>query len=224
MAEQAEHKGIDIPSSTPTQETFDLGDFIQEKSTVPIVGVTVYLDADGGRQLQEQANKLAEISEELEGLEGQAKPTLGIAETDPNVEAVQRLTAEQATVKNTIDELKTRVLGSALYVEFQCKDLKIPSEAKRLTEEEMPDAENNVKQERGMTHMMGMMCARISRVDGKTINGPRPVDEFEKLRNALIVTEATKLVEGVTEALMISNEWTSQIDAGFLGRSTDLAG
>ena len=112
-------KGIDIPSAVPTQETFDLTDFIQQKATTPIVGVTVYLDADGGKQLQSALEWKAAAEGRIAELETMPNPVLAVGEDNPLLEAKEKAADELKSAQGLIDQLSERVISSALYVEFQ---------------------------------------------------------------------------------------------------------
>lgn len=232
MAEQTEPdlKDINVPDAKPGRGTFDLGDFIQAKSTVPVVSATVYLDADGGVQLQTAIDRLEQVKDEIEALEGEPKVKLGMAEADPKVAQLDKLNGERATLKETIDGLKARVLGSALYVEFQLNDLKLPSKANKLAaesveadEEVEEDMKEAVAHDRGLSFLMAGLCVRITNSKGETIKAPFMWGQFQELRDKLIITESVKLVEAMNQTLMIGNEWTSHIDAGFPGRDSDVA-
>lgn len=233
MAEQTEPdlKGIDVPDATPALGTFDLSDYIQKKSTVPVVGATVYLDADGGVQLQSAIDRLGEVDEEVEKIEAEPDVKLGIAETNPKTASLSELRDQRAKLKETIKGLKERVLGSALYVEFQLNDLKLPAKANKMAlatvegDTAIPDDEKpTVANDLGMSFLMAGLCVRITNAQGQTLKAPFVWSQFQELRDRLIITESVKLVEAMNQTLMVGNEWTSHIDAGFPGRDTDVAG
>lgn len=225
--EQKVLKGIDVPSAIPTQDTFDLDAFIQQKSTVPVVGATVYLDADGGMQLQNAMNRKAQAEARLAELETMPNPVIGVGEENPLLQAKTEAQQVRDLAQIDIDTLTTRVIDSALYIEFQHDTTRI-LDSQRAARESLPeDADENMTaqeiQKSFMLHAAAATCIRITNSEQKTIEGPFTVERMESLHSNLIQSEGIKMFDAMNEAIGVGSTWSEQLDAGFPGRSADVA-
>lgn len=221
--------GLHVPSDVPSQETFDLDDFIMEKSTVPIVGVTVFFDADGGVQLEDAQDKLAEAEQQLAMLETMPNPILAVGEANPLLEAKMQAEAQQASAQADIKQLTERVLGSALYLEFQVKEAAQVLDSQQTAREALPeDYEESMAASKVQAHFLdycaAATCVRITNVKQQTIEGPFTVEKISNLRNKLIQTEGNKMMAAMNKAIGVSSSWSDKLDAGFPGRSADVDG
>lgn len=220
-------KHVEVPDAVPNAETFDLDDFVQQKSTVPVVKVTVFLDADSGKQLYEAYQKRDDLVAAESELSNAPKPKLAVGESNPNMVRLDSIQKDLNLVKETITTLEDRVRSSALLIEFQITDHKMPQRVREATakvldiasgdDSSINEEDEQLLSEKSMTAMMAQSVVRITRTDGKTINGPISIERMENLRNKLVVTEATKLIQGLYEALNLNVEWMSNLDAGFPG-------
>lgn len=224
----SEMKGIEVPDATPTQETFDLTAFIQQKATTPIVGVTVYLDADGGKQLQTAYEWKARAEARIGELETMPNPVLAVGEENPLLEAKEMAADELKSAQGLIDQLSERVISSALYVEFQHSNTAVLDSQRQAREDLPEDAEETMSanqiQKFFMIRAAAAICIRITNTSQQVINGPVSVEQLEALASKLIETESVKMYAAVNEAIGVGNTWSEQLDAGFPGRSADLAG
>ena len=218
-------KHIEVPDSMPTMETFDLDDFVQQKCTVPIVGVTVFLDADAGKQLFDAEQRRDELNATMVEVNNSSAPKLAVGETNPKMVKLDQLQREISLLDEKIAGLEERVRSSALLIELQVSDSKMPDRV-RDTIRAALGGDSNQEQfaEDTMTAMLAEATVRIMRTDGKVIKGPVSVDSMKGLRDKLIVTESTKLVAGLYEALNLNVQWMANVDAGFPGRDADVAG
>lgn len=220
-------KGIDIPNAVPSQETFDLGDFIQQKATTPIVGVTVYLDADGGKQLQAAYEQKAVAEARIAELETMPNPVLAVGEENPLLAAKEKAADELRSAQGLIDLLSERVISSALYVEFQHSNSAVLDSQRQAREDLPEDADETMSanqiQKFFMIRAAAAICIRITNTAQQVINGPISVEQLENLANKLIESESVKMYAAVNEAIGVGNTWSEQLDAGFPGRSADVA-
>ena len=224
---QDDIKGIHVPDAVPSPSTFDLGAFIQQKATTPIVGVTVYLDADGGKQLQAayewKANSEARIAE----LETMPNPVLAVGEDNPLLEAKEMAADELKSAQGLIDQLSERVISSALYVEFQHSHDAVLDSQRQAREDLPEDADEKMSanqiQKFFMIRAASAICIRITNTAQQVIEGPVSVEQLEGLTSNLIETESVKLFAAVNEAIGVGNTWSEKLDAGFPGRSADVA-
>lgn len=226
---EATEYGMNVPSDEPNQNTFSLDDFIQEKSTVPTVGVTVFFDADGGMQLEDAQNALDEAQQHLAVLETMQNPVLAVGEENPLLNAKNEAEAKQAAAQKQIDALTERVLSSALYIEFQVKDAKQVVDSQQAAREALPeDYEESMAASKIQAHFLdycaAAVCIRMTNVRQQTIEGPFTVETMSNLRNKLIQTEGNKLMAAMNKAIGVSSSWSEKLDAGFPGGSTHVAG
>jgi hypothetical protein len=228
-------KHIEVPDARPTMETFDLDEFVQQNATVPVVKVTVFLDADAGKQLFEAQQRRDELNVEMVEVNNSTAPKLAVGETNPKMVRLDQIQREVALLETKIAGLGERVRSSALLIELQVTDHKMPERVRQATAKALNAAfsgevngteqvDEDVLSEKSMTAMLAQSTVRITKTDGKTIVGPITFERMENLRNSLIVTEATKLVQGLYEALNLNVQWMANIDAGFPGRDADVAG
>jgi hypothetical protein len=209
---------IEVPEAMPTIETFDLDSFVQEKATVPVVKVTVFLDADAGKQLYEAKIRRDELNSELVEVNNSTKPVLAVGETNPKLVKLDQLQKDISLLDETIEVLENRIRSSALLIELQITDHKMPERVRQATAQALGgNPDDDLLSEQTMTAMLAESTVRITRTDGKTNKGPVPVAQMESLRRKLIVTESTKLVQGLYEALNLNVQWMANIDAGFPG-------
>lgn len=211
-------KHIEVPSSTPVAGTFSLKDFVQEKATTPVVKVTVFLDADGGKQLYAAQQRQDGIEIRLNELRGLPKEKLAVGEVSSRMAEMEKLEAELLVALENVNLLQQRVASSALLVQLQVRDIhaseKVRAEVTAaLGENPNPDE----LEERFMTLFIATTCVSITRSNGDVIQGPVPYEEMAALRSGLIVTENAKLVQGAYEALNLNSEWLANVDAGFPG-------
>lgn len=217
-------KHIEVPDATPTAETFDLDAFVQQKSTVPIVGVTVFLDADAGKQLYEAQQRHEALNTEMIALNNSPSPKLAVGEINPKMVRLEQIQTELSRVDETIVGLEERVRSSALLIELQVADHKMPARIREALAKAMGgEVDEELLSEKSMTAMLAESTVRIMRTDGAVIKGPVPVEQMESLRSKLIITESTKLVGGLYEALNLNVQWMANVDAGFPGRDIDVA-
>lgn len=218
-------KHIEVPDSMPTVETFDLDDFVQEKCTIPVVGVTVFLDADAGKQLYDSQNRRDELNAALVEVNNSTAPKLAVGETNPKMVRLDEIQRDITLLDEKIAGLEERVRASALLIELQVADAKMPDRVRDTIRAALGGNPNEEKfAEETMTAMLAEATVRIMRTDGKVIKGPVSKESMAGLRNKLIVTESTKLVAGLYEALNLNVQWMANIDAGFPGRDADVAG
>lgn len=211
-------KHVEVPDSMPMATTFDLDKFVQEKSTVPVVKVTVFLDADAGKQLFEAQQRRDELNTALVEVNNSTKPVLAVGETNPKLTKLDEIQREISLLDETIEVLETRVRSSALLIELQITDHKMPERVREATAQALGgNPTDDLLSEKAMTAMLAESTVRIMRTDGAVIKGPVPVEQMESLRKKLIVTEATKLVQGLYEALNLNVQWMANVDAGFPG-------
>lgn len=220
-----DRKDLSIPSGEPTQETFDLDDFIQERSTVPVIGVTLYLDADGGVQLEEAQNLLAAVSQRLSDLEAQPNPVLNVGEENPHLAAKMVAEAEQQRLQAEVEALTKRVVDSALYLEFQAAAQEAVVEAQSKADLTNEPGVTTVLQQSilRITYVAAAICLRITNAKGQVIPAPIMPVQIAKIRAKLIQAEDAKILTAINKAVETSNEWATKLDAGFPGRSTDAA-
>lgn len=217
-------KHIEVPDSIPTMETFDLDDFVQEKCTIPIVGVTVFLDADAGKQLFDAENRRDELNAALVEVNNSSAPKLAVGETNPKMVKLDQLQRDITLLDEKIAGLEERVRSSALLIELQVADAKMPDRVRDTIRAALGGNPSEEKfAEETMTAMLAEATVRIMRTDGKVIKGPVSVESMKGLRDKLIVTESTKLVAGLYEALNLNVQWMANVDAGFPGRDADVA-
>lgn len=213
-----EDKHIEVPSATPSAGTFSLAAFIQEKATTPVVAVTVFLDADGGKQLYFAEQQKAEIENRLNDLRGMSKETLAVGEVSPRMAEIEKLEADYLVCLENVAVLQQRVASSALLVKLQVLDSHVSEKVRaRVTETKGAELSPEEFEEHFMTTFIGTTCVSITNNAGHVIEGPVPYDEMAGLRASLIVTENAKLVQGAYEALNLNAEWLANIDAGFPG-------
>lgn len=218
-------KHVEVPDSMPTPATFNLDDFVQEKATVPVVGVTVFLDADAGKQLYEVQQRQEELNTALIEVNNSTKPVLAVGETNPKMVKLDEIQRELSLLEEKTEVLEGRVRSSALLIELQVADHKMPERVRNSIAKALGgEAADDLLSEQSMTAMLAEATVRIMRTDGAVIKGPVPVAQMESLRQKLIVTESTKLVAGLYEALNLNVQWMANVDAGFPGRDTDVAG
>jgi hypothetical protein len=218
-------KHIEVPDAMPTPATFSLNDFVQEKCTVPIVGVTVFLDADAGKQLYDAQVKRDELNIEMVEVNNSTAPKLAVGETNPKMVRLDQIQREVALLDAKIAGLEERVRSSALLIELQVTDPKMPDRVRETIRAALGgNTEDEKFSEEAMTGMLAEATVRIMRTDGAVIKGPISMESMRSMRNRLIVTESTKLVAGLYEALNLNVQWMANIDAGFPGRDADVAG
>lgn len=218
-------KHIEVPDSTPTMETFDLDDFVQQKCTIPVVGVTVFLDADAGKQLYDAENRRDELNAALVEVNNSTAPKLAVGETNPKMVKLDELQREISLLDEKIAGLEERVRSSALLIELQVADAKMPDRVRDTIRAALGGNPTEEKfAEETMTAMLAEATVRIMRTDGAVIKGPVSIESMKGLREKLIVTESTKLVAGLYEALNLNVQWMANVDAGFPGRDADVAG
>lgn len=219
-----EDKHIEVPSSQPNAETFDLASFIAKKVTTPVVAVTVFLDADAGKQHFELTEKRDALNGRVAELNGMPKPKLAVGEENPNVVESSKLMAQLQDITRDLAILEDRVRSSALLVELQLKDPKAGEHTRKRVQDELGEgADDDEVTEVFMTTLLGDAVVRITNAAGQTSKGPLDYDAVANLRNSLIVSENAKLISGLFEAMNLNTEWMSNIDAGFPGRGTDVA-
>lgn len=220
-------KGIDVPDATPSPSTFDLGSFIQQKATTPIVGVTVYLDADGGKQLQAAYDQKAIAEARIAELETMPNPVLAVGESNPLLQAKSEAESMRESAQSLIDQLTDRVLSSALYVEFQHSHDAVLDSQRQAREDLPEDADEKMSanqiQKFFMNRAAAAICVRITNTAQQVIEGPISVEQLEGLATSLIETESVKLYAAVNEAIGVGNTWSEKLDAGFPRRSADVA-
>lgn len=219
-------KGVEVPDAIPSQATFSLDDFIQQKCTVPVTACTVYLDADGGKQLDEALRHQESISAQLSKLDGASASGLSISEANPVLEARLEAEAELASTNNLIEQLKNRIIGSALYVEFQVRQASAITKSQKMARASLPDDTEDMSeleiQSVFVDYAMAAAVIRVTNSDQQVIEAPFTLEQIRGLRGALIQTEDTKLVHTLNEAVSVSNTWTEHLDAGFPRRSADM--
>jgi hypothetical protein len=225
--EQKPLRGIDVPDAKPSQDTFDLDAFIADKSTTPVVGVTVYLDAEGGRLLQKAMNQKAEAELALAGLETMPNPMLAVGEENPLLRSKVEAEEQRDKAQKQIDQLTERIISSALYIEFRY-DHGAVVESQQNARESLPENADETMSARDlqkifMVHAAASICIRITNVEQKVIEGPFTVERFNGLVSKLIEPESVKMFDAMNEALGVGQTWSEQLDAGFPGRSADLA-
>ena len=211
-------KHIEVPSSAPVAGTFSLTDFVQEKATTPVVKVTVFLDADGGKQLFAAEQRKEATENRLNELRGLPKEKLAVGEVSSRMAETEKLEAELLVALENINVLQQRVASSALLVQLQVKDTHASEKVRAEVEEALgPNPDPNELEERFMTLFIATTCVSITRSNGDVIQGPVPYEDMAALRGGLIVTENAKLVQGAYEALNLNSEWLANVDAGFPG-------
>jgi hypothetical protein len=222
---ESKDKHVEVPDAMPTAETFDLDDFVQEKATVPVVAVTVFLDADAGKQLYEAQMRQEELNSAEVDLNNSTSPKLAVGEVNPKMVKLDDIRQELSSLGETIAGLEGRVRSSALLVELQISDHKMPERVRGIIANAMSGQQDEAElSEKAMTATLAEATVRIMRTDGAVIKGPVPVEKMKNLREKLVVTESTKLVQGLYEALNLNVQWMANVDAGFPGRDSDVAG
>lgn len=215
---KVEDKHIEVPSATPVAGTFSLSDFIQEKATTPIVKVTVFLDADGGKQLYSAEQQKESIENRLNELRGMPKEKLAVGEVSPRAAEIEKLEADYLVCLENVNVLRQRVASSALLVQLRVKDQHTSEKVRaEITKAMEGVTEGDEFEERFMTTFIGTTCVSITNSAGAVIEGPVPYAQMRELRESLIVTENAKLVTGAYEALNLNAEWLANVDAGFPG-------
>lgn len=213
-----EDKHIEVPSATPVAGTFSLTDFVQEKATTPVVKVTVFLDANGGKLLYTAEQRKETIEIRLNDLRGMPKEKLAVGEVSPRVAEMEKLEGELLVALENIAVLQQRVASSALLVELQVKDTHISEKIRAEAEKVMGDSPDPIDlEERFMTMFLATCTVGITNSAGAVIPGPVPYEDMKALRDGLIITENGKLVTGAYEALNLNAEWLANVDAGFPG-------
>lgn len=216
-----EDKHIEVPSSTPSAGTFNLRAFVQEKATTPVVKVTVFLDADGGKLLYTAEQRKQEIENRLNDLRGMSKEKLAVGEVSPRMAEIEQLEADFLVCLENIAVLQQRVASSALLVQLQVTNSHLAEKVREEVKESLlgSGSEEGVNpdefEEHFMTSFIGRSCVSITNSAGAVIPGPVPFEEMSALRAGLIVTENAKLVQGAYEALNLNSEWLANVDAGF---------
>lgn len=215
--EKKENPHVSVPSAEPNVETFDLDEYVQEKATVPIVKVTVFLDADSGKQLYDAQNQLNGLNEQLIEINNRPKETLAVGETSSKLIDAENVKKDISIFEKRVSDLENRIRSSALLVELQITDPRMPDRVRTAVQSIMSGSEvdENALNEQSMTAMLAQSVVRITRTDGKVIKGPISEKSMDNLRSKLILPEATKLVEGMWEAMNLNVEWMANIDAGF---------
>lgn len=215
---KVEDKHIEVPSATPVAGTFSLSDFIQEKATTPVVKVTVFLDADGGKQLYAAEQQKESIENRLNELRGMPKEKLAVGEVSPRGAEIEKLEKDLLVCLENVNLLQQRVASSALLVQLKVSDAHISEKVRAAVTEIMDESEDaDAFDERFMTTFIGTTCVSITNSAGAVIDGPVPYEQMKGLRDSLIVSENAKLVTGAYEALNLNAEWLANVDAGFPG-------
>lgn len=213
-----EDKHIEVPSAAPVAGTFSLRDFVQQKATTPVVSVTVFLDADGGKQLYSAEQQRDTIENRLNDLRGLPKEKLAVGEVSPRAAEIEKLEKENLTCLENIAVLQQRVASSALLVKLQVQDSHVSEKVRKEVTEAMGDnPDSDELEERFMTTFIAQTCIGIVNNAGHVIPGPVPYEDMRALREGLIISENAKLVQGAYEALNLNSEWLANVDAGFPG-------
>jgi hypothetical protein len=127
-----------------------------------------------------------------------------------------------------VEQLRDRVMKTALYIEFQVKNQDQVLEAQRVGNAALdPERREEMTAIQYQSHLINYIaaacCLRLTNSEGKVIEGPLSVEQMVRLRESLITAENTKLVAAMEEAINMGNQWAADLDAGFPRRSADVA-
>lgn len=212
---------------------FDFNAYVAGASSFPKFSHTVYLDQDGGIELDrvsEEYDKLAERGREI--IQTQERmadsPTRSLVD-----EEAEELSAELTKIERKCSELEPkikdlhdRVASSALKLHFQSNTAQKLGQVIRQAEKNF-HKKHGKKDDSDMEYVtarskallaaqLAAYCTGITLSDGTFQSSP---DEggFDTLLDSLISSESVRLMSTLNKHLDSSADWADRIDAGFPG-------
>lgn len=212
---------------------FDFNAYVAGASSFPKFSHTVYLDQDGGIELDrvsEEYDKLADRGREINQIQERMadSPTRSLVD-----EEAEELSSELAQIERKcsdlepkIKELHDRVASSALKLHFQSNTAQKLGQVVRQAEKNF-HKKHGKKDDSDMEYVtarskallsaqLAAYCTGITLSDG-TFRGAPDEDGFNTLLDSIISSESVRLMTTLNKHLDNSSDWADRVDAGFPG-------
>jgi hypothetical protein len=228
-------------SPEPGPDTFNFEDYLEGKSTFPEFDHVAYIDQRSGAELADVSDTLDDLVEELDKLDKvisdrSNSPASGLVDPvlDQYLNDRDTITSEIEQLQKRKDELRVKILSTAIKLTFQVKTSEELGEVTRAAARKFLHDHPNYKNasEDDLEYMtartrytlaaqISHFCIRMTLSDGRVVAPPTP-QGAEKLMRKLISSEMVRLMESVGTGLSASREWASKLDAGFPGGGSDV--
>lgn len=227
--------------------TFSFSDFVEKKATTPVVRTRIFIDNESAHERADLEDYITTLEAELKSLS--AKDVLGghtnsLATEDDTHRKIVETQARLQQAREAHKDATDRVLESCLVFVFRWSKWDEPrkvidraqtnwiaNNAPELASKPNDEAVRSllVSQQNEMAQYVSCALVAAGTVWVEDIHGSkdevrRTVDEIVNFtENVILPTEKTKLFEGVSKAVGAGDDWFMGLDAGFPGRSPELA-
>lgn len=223
----------------PSGDSFDFGKYVSENASFHTFEHQLYLNQELGvrmAMLEQQYDELAQrgrvLSARKQKLDEQVRSFVD-PEYDKVSAELEKIVQQTDLMAEQLADMNNKLAESSMVLHFQggnaekygkvLRDAEAAFE-KRHGRKSNTDLEWLTLKGRWMTSsQLAAYCTHLVTADGT--KRPAPSREgFADLLENLITTEQVRLMNSLQKGLDAEIAWQRKLDAGFLGRSTDLAG
>jgi len=233
MSEQEQEQVPEV--ELPKAGTFDLGEWLDKKSTYPKFSPTVYLDGESAAQVSQIDTRLKELEKTATKAEKEAYSTDPFASVaDPGAasqrhsEAVKQISQLQKKRSELVEKLKTSAVTLTLSMKDDQLHKRVEAEMRKRFAEELKNDHNDstynlVSNNDEAANMQGVLQLKdtiqdITNAEGKKANLANLTTEgLERFMNSLTNSDRIKVMRNMNLAITGGNIVDQAIDAGFPG-------